>query len=71
MRCFPQFIRELPTIVEKMPEVRIEIAGEDRCSYGGTKPKEGSWKIWAKRFLSENKISDNVKWLGYLGGRII
>ena len=68
MRCFPQFIRELPTIVAKKPEVRIEIAGEDRCSYGGTKPKEGSWKIWAKRFLSENKISDNVKWLGYLGG---
>ena len=34
MRCFPEFIQEIPVILKKFPEIRIEIAGEDRSYYG-------------------------------------
>ena len=67
VRCFPQFIREIPFIVKDFPDIKIEIAGRDEINYGGRKPKGfKSWGEWAKDYLKENKVNENVEWLGYL-----
>jgi glycosyltransferase involved in cell wall biosynthesis len=69
MRCFPQFILELPEVLEHYPEIVIEIAGKDEASYGSGKPKNGkykSWGSWAKRYLKTKNIYDRVRWVGYL-----
>ena len=68
MRCFPQFIREIPKIVKKIPSITIEIAGNDRCSYGGLRPIEGTWKNWAIKYLEKHNISKNINWVGFLQG---
>ena len=66
MRCFPEFIQCLPALVRKIPGITIQIAGNDEINYGGKKPPEGSWKIWAKKYLQENSCAANVKWIGRL-----
>ncbi|AII46649.1 hypothetical protein KR49_09365 [Synechococcus sp. KORDI-49] len=66
MRCFPQFIRELPGLLADQPQWRIEIAGTDEMNYGGAKPPEGSWGNWARAFLERQGVSGSVSWLGYL-----
>lgn len=38
MRCFPEFINELPSILKKYENVQISIAGRDEIYYGGKKP---------------------------------
>ena len=53
MRCFPQFIKSLPDVVKKNPNVIVEIAGEDTISYGGKTPSQGSWKKWAIDYLEK------------------
>ena len=66
---FPQFIMELPEVLENYPEIVVEIAGNDEAAYGRDKPKNGkyrSWGSWAKRYLKTKKIDDRVKWIGYL-----
>ena len=68
MRCFPQFIKSLPDVVKKNPNVIVEIAGEDTISYGGKTPSQGSWKKWAIDYLEKNNISKRVIWKGYLKG---
>ena len=69
MRCFPQFIMELPELLENYPEIVVEIAGNDEAAYGSGKPKNGkysSWGSWAKRYLKAKNIDHRVKWVGYL-----
>lgn len=66
MRCFPEFIRSLPKLIQKWPDLIVEIAGLDEICYGGEKPKNGSWMQWAINYLSESGISDNIKWVGRL-----
>ncbi|EAU71097.1 probable glycosyltransferase [Synechococcus sp. BL107] len=66
MRCFPEFIKSLPALIEKWPDLTVEIAGLDQICYGGKSPKNGSWMQWAKNSLSETGISDNIKWVGRL-----
>ena len=64
MRGFPEFIEALPAVLDCHPELRVEIAGEDRICYGGPGPKEGSYGQWAKEQL-EPWISDGrVEFLG-------
>ena len=63
MRCFPQFIEEIPVILEKFPQIRIEIAGEDRSYYGNpTVDNSKSWGTWAKEFLKSHQLEEKVHW---------
>ena len=34
MRAFPQFIRNIPILLNKYPQINIEIAGDDKMYYG-------------------------------------
>ncbi len=67
MRAFPQFIRSLPSLINRHRDVTVQIAGEDSINYGGNLP-EGfeSWGNWAKNHLSRHGVSGRVKWLGHL-----
>lgn len=66
MRAFPQFIHSIPLLTREMPEITIEIAGNDEINYGGNAPKEGSWKKWAQQYLQKNNCQENVNWVGRL-----
>lgn len=66
MRCFPEFIKSLPILLSKWPQLHIEIAGEDEVCYGGRRPKSGSWAIWAKIYLQKHNVGDRVHWVGRL-----
>lgn len=69
MRCFPQFIKEIPLLVEKLPNVSIEIAGQDEAFYGNSKPKDtgfNTWGVWAKQYLKGKDVMNNVSFIGYL-----
>ena len=66
MRCFPQFIRELPGVLSHHPHARVQIAGLDEICYGGAKPPQGSWGRWAREKLQQWGLSDRVAWLGYM-----
>ena len=68
MRCFPELIRELPAALEKWPALRVEIAGDEGMYYGGVRPKEGNWRLWAETLLGPCIGNGRVKWVGYLGG---
>ena len=65
VRCFPQFIEELPSLLRNYQNLKVQIAGEDKINYGGLKPhKHKSWKSWAVEFLREHKIEHKVEWMG-------
>jgi len=65
-RGFPEFIRELPAILNRFPNVQVQIAGTDEINYGGKAPKEGSWGKWAVRYLDKHNVRDRVAFLGYV-----
>ena len=67
MRCFTQFIREIPNFLTNYTDIKIEIAGDDR-SYYGIKLPEGfeSWGKWAKTYLDKRGFSDKVNFVGTL-----
>ena len=68
MRCFKEFINSLPPILKKYPNLRVEIAGEDKICYGGSNPSEDlTWGKWAKKYLESGNFQDRVRWLGHLG----
>jgi glycosyltransferase involved in cell wall biosynthesis len=69
MRGFPQLIRELPAVLERWPQLRVEIAGEDAIHYGGSPPAEGSWKGWAEQLLAAPIAAGRLRWLGRLEGK--
>lgn len=67
IRCFPQFIKSIPSLLHDMPELQIEIAGIDEAFYGSTKTLDGlSWGKWAQTFLHNQGCHDNVSWIGRL-----
>lgn len=66
MRGFPEFIQELPFVLENYPDLHIEIAGEDKICYGGNPPKEGSYGNWAKNILDKWIRINRVKFVGRL-----
>ena len=68
MRCFPQFIKSLPKVIQTIPDVSIEIAGSDSINYCGAPPENfKSWKKWAINFIKTNNIEQSITWLGHLG----
>ncbi|MCB4411501.1 glycosyltransferase [Synechococcus sp. MU1611] len=67
MRCFPEFVNEIPTLMSKYDDLHIEIAGEDTINYGGKPPlDQRSWGRYAKKLLSEWIDSDRIKFVGRL-----
>ena len=66
MRGFPEFIKILPSVLKKWPQLRAEIAGTDTVSYGGIAPPEGSWKKWAIALLQQHNLDHRVIWKGRL-----
>lgn len=67
MRCFPEFIDELPAILDRWPLLTVEIAGTDTINYGGCHPEGLSWKKWASIKLEKYFDAGRVSWVGYLG----
>ena len=63
IRGFPEFIKMIPDVLKKYPDLTIEIAGEDEVNYGSIKPPLGSWGKWAKAYLSQIPTK-KVKWMG-------
>ena len=67
MRCFKEFIKSLPPLLEKYPNLEVQIAGEDKICYGGLNPsKNTTWGTWAKEYLASGNYQKRVKWLGNL-----
>ena len=66
MKGFPEFIEELPKVLELNQELIVEIAGEDRICYGGSPPLEGSYGKWAKKVLRKWINEGRVVFLGSL-----
>ena len=66
MRSFPEFIRELPYALREWPELVVEVAGVDEINYGGQRPEEGSWGLWANKVMAEWIDKRRFKWLGRL-----
>lgn len=67
MRCFREFIKSLPPLLEKYPNLEVQIAGEDKICYGGLNPlKNTTWGTWAKEYLASGNYQKRVKWLGSL-----
>ena len=70
IRGFDKFIKSIPSLVKKWPQVRIEIAGDDQICYAGTKPKNAkSWGEWAKNYLREYNVEDKVIFKGRLNSK--
>ena len=45
LRGFPQFMRALPELLERQPNLKVLIGGRDRSAYGPSCPTHnGSWK---------------------------
>ena len=67
MRCFKEFIQSLPPLFQKFPDLKVEIAGEDKICYGGLNPtKDMTWGVWAKKYLASSGFGEKVQWLGHL-----
>ncbi len=66
MRGFPELIKGLPLVLNKWPQLRVEIAGTDTVNYGGVRPPQGSWKKWAVELLEKYKLDGRVSWKGRL-----
>jgi glycosyltransferase involved in cell wall biosynthesis len=47
LRGFPEFMRMLPTLMEAYPDLRVIVAGQDRCAYSyGSPSRDRSWKTF-------------------------
>lgn len=65
LRGFPHFIKEIPKILEKYPDLVFEIAGSDKAYYFQNLPDGfDSWKEWAVNYLTINDANDSVVWKG-------
>ena len=65
-RCFPQFIRSLPQIIETNRSLRVEIAGNNTVFYGSIPSDFNNWQDWAIEYLKKHNINENVTWRGFL-----
>lgn len=70
MRCFPEFINELPNILRKFNNIKISIAGRNEIYYGGKKPilngRKATWVAWAKHNLQKHNVLEKVEFVGAL-----
>ena len=67
LRCFSEFMRAIPYIVEDNKKIRIVIAGADRVAYSYKAPNEnGSWKDYELNNMPEEARS-RISFTGLLG----
>ena len=49
LRGFPEFMRMLPALMQRFPDLQVVVAGNDRVAYSYQAPSQGgSWKqhLW-------------------------
>jgi len=67
LRGFPEFMRSLPTLIERFDDLRVVIAGTDRRAYSYDAPShDGSWKQHLLAELGEKLPQDRVQFTGLL-----
>lgn len=67
LRGFPEFMRALPSLLSKLPQLKVLIAGRDRSAYGAPPPDhDGSWKKKLLDELGEFSGFDRVYFTGLL-----
>ena len=67
LRGFPQFMKALPGIIKKTPNIKILIGGRDRSAYGPECPKYGgSWKQMMLEEIPTLKDNQNIVFTGLM-----
>lgn len=67
LRGFPEFMRSIPYLLEKDPDLQIIIAGADRSAYSYEAPNQnGSWKDFMLEELGPFKGEQRVLFTGLL-----
>ena len=67
LRGFPEFMRALPSLLEKHDDLRVVIAGADKRAYSYDAPSnEGSWKEYLLQELKDKLPLDRVIFTGLL-----
>lgn len=67
LRGFPEFMKNLPNILERDEDIKILIAGKDKCAYSYQSPTEnGSWKEYMMGELGNFKGKERVIFTGLL-----
>jgi len=68
MREFELLTHELTSFLPAYPDVRVEIAGEDKSFYSSACPfnKHGSWEAWARQRFLDCGVDHQVSFLGRL-----
>lgn len=67
LRGFPEFMRMLPSLLERFPNLQVVIAGQDRVAYSYSAPEcDGSWKKYMLAELQGVAGLDRVHFTGSL-----
>lgn len=67
LRGFPEFMRFLPHLLPKIPNLKVVIAGDDRQAYSYAAPShEGSWKLKLLHDLGDFPGSERIFFCGSL-----
>lgn len=67
LRGFPEFLRLLPHVMAEYPDLRVVIAGQDRCAYSyGSTAADRSWKTFMLNELRDRLDLDRIHFTGLL-----
>ena len=66
IRCFPEFLEAIKEVMKRREDIRIVIAGKDRCAYSYRAPgPSGSWKEFMIKDLGEEYL-ERISFTGLL-----
>ena len=67
LRCFPEFMRSLPSLLSNDDSINVIIAGSDRRAYSYDAPTEsGSWKDYILEELGDFSGKNRIFFTGLL-----
>lgn len=67
VRGFPEFMRALPTLLKRLPQLKVLVGGRDRSAYGTPAPSHGgSWKALLLEELGEFEGRDRLVFTGLM-----
>ena len=67
LRCFPEFMEVIPSLLKEVDNLKIVIAGADRQAYSyGAPTKNGSWKDYLLEKLGNFYGKENIIFTGLL-----
>ena len=67
LRGFPEFMRILPSLLAKIPNLKVLIGGRDRSAYGPKAPNnDGSWKTLVLNELGEFIGKERIVFTGLM-----